>query len=103
MLLALATTASALPGDPPSEPLEPADGATVPVDPDGIPVRFTCPVYRTYDDGQGFVLYGGASDHGVSFSRSPAVGPDGRIAEGRAELWVGSCAGNTAYAARRAD
>ena len=37
VLLALAATASAPPGDPPSEPLEPPDGATVPVDPDGIP------------------------------------------------------------------
>ena len=81
VLLAAAATAFALPGDPPSEPLAPADGATVPVDPDGIPVRFTCPVYRTYDDGQGFVLFGGASDHGVSFSRSPALGPDGRLAD----------------------
>ena len=76
-----AATAPAMPGDPPSEPLAPADGASVPTNPDGIPVSFTCSVYRTYDDGEGFKLFGGASDHGVSFSRSAALGADGRLAE----------------------
>ena len=80
-LLAGAVGATAMPGDPPSEPLAPADGASVPANPDGIPVSFTCPVYRTYDDGQGFKLFGGASDHGVSFSRSAAPGADGRLEE----------------------
>jgi len=79
--LMVAATAQALPGDPPSEPIAPADGASVLVNPDGIPVSFTCPVYRTYDDGQGFKLFGGPSDHGVSFSASSALGADGRLAE----------------------
>ena len=79
--LLIAAAAQALPGDPPSEPIAPADGASVLVNPDGIPVSFTCPVYRTYDDGQGFKLFGGPSDHGVSFSASSAVGADGRLAD----------------------
>jgi hypothetical protein len=40
----LAPAARAMPGDPPIEVLGPPDGATVPVDPDGIPVSITCPV-----------------------------------------------------------
>ena len=79
--LLIAATAQALPGDPPSEPISPADGAAVKVDPNGIPVSFTCPVYRKYDDGEGFKLFGGPSDHGVSLSASDAVGVDGRLAD----------------------
>ncbi len=79
--LLAAAAAQALPGDPPSDPLTPADGASVPVSEDPIPVTFTCPVYRTYDDGTGFKLFGGPSDHSVLLSASPALGPDGRLAD----------------------
>jgi hypothetical protein len=75
----LAPAAGAMPGDPPIVLLGPPDGATVPVDPDGIPVSFTCPVYRIADPG--FPLFGGPKDYGTSMSRSPALGPDGRLAE----------------------
>jgi hypothetical protein len=75
----LAPGAAAMPGDPPIDVLGPPDGATVPVDPDGIPVSFTCPVYRLADPG--FPLFGGPKDYGTSMSRSPALGPDGRLAE----------------------
>lgn len=77
--LATAPTALALPGDPPSEPLAPADGATLATDPDGVPVTFTCPLYRTSDAGDGFAAYGGARDHGVAFSTTNALGTDGRL------------------------
>jgi hypothetical protein len=74
-------TAAALPGDPPVQSLAPADGATASIDPDGIPVSFTCPVYRSYDAGAGFIVYGGPKDYGASFSKSPALGPDGRLTD----------------------
>jgi hypothetical protein len=79
-VLALPAAAQALPGDAPFTPLEPADGASVPVDPDGIPVSYTCPVYRI--DDRGFPLFGGPKDYGVTLSSSPALGSDGRLADG---------------------
>jgi hypothetical protein len=79
--LLLPSTALALPGDAPFAPTSPADGATLSVDPDGIPVAFSCPVYRISDAGGGFIVYGGAGDYGVSFATSPAVDADGRLAD----------------------
>jgi hypothetical protein len=76
----LAAPAHALPGDPPVTPLEPADGAALPVDAGGIPVTFACPVYRIGEPG-GFPQFGGARDYGVSMSRGSATGPDGRLAD----------------------
>jgi hypothetical protein len=76
----LAAPAHALPGDAPFAPLEPADGAALPVDPAGIPVSFSCPVYRIDEPG-GFPLFGGARDYGVSLSRAPATGAGGRLAD----------------------
>jgi hypothetical protein len=81
LVLLAAASAPALPGDPPLEPLTPADGASLPVDPDGIPVTFTCPVYRTSDAGGGFAAYGGPTEYGVSMSRGTALGADGRLAD----------------------
>lgn len=79
--LALPASASAMPDDPPPQPISPADGATLPVDPDAIAVSFSCPVYRVADDG--FIpIFGGASEYGVRLSTSPALGPDGRLADG---------------------
>ena len=69
----------ALPGDAPFGPLAPADGATLPVDADGIPVSYTCPVYRIADPG--FPLFGGPKDYGISLSTSSAIGADGRLAD----------------------
>lgn len=80
-LLGPATAAHALPGDPPFAPLTPEDGATLPVDPGGIPVTFSCPVYRTYDAGEGFAVYGGPKDYSVVMASGSATGPDGRLAE----------------------
>jgi hypothetical protein len=84
-------TAVALPGDPDFAATAPADGATLSVDPNGIPVAFTCPVYRVSDAGGGFIVYGGARDYGASFSTSPALGADGRLAD-RVALGTGSAA-----------
>src|SRR6185295_20211378 len=75
--LALAPAALALPGDPGFTATTPADGANLPVDADGIPVAFTCPLYRISDAGGGFVQYGGGDDYGVSFARAATLGPDG--------------------------
>jgi hypothetical protein len=77
LALAAPGGAAAIPGDPLFEPLTPADGASLTVDPGGIPVTFTCPVYRIADPG--FPLFGGPDDYGVSFSRSTAIGADGRL------------------------
>ncbi len=81
LLAVVAGPAAALPGDAPFGPTSPAPDASVPVDPDGIPVTFSCPVYRSTDLGTGFVVFGGASDYGVGMSSSPAVGADGRLAD----------------------
>lgn len=76
-LLSLPASAGALPGDPNFTPLTPADGASVSVDPDGVPVTFTCPVYRIADP----LPVGGPSSYTAGFSRSPALGTDGRLRE----------------------
>ncbi|MGZ8649755.1 MAG: hypothetical protein ACXW08_14190, partial [Solirubrobacteraceae bacterium] len=81
-LLCSPAAAAALPGDATFGPLSPPDGATLPVDPDGIPVSYTCPVYRVADPG--FPLFGGPKDYGVSLSTSPAIGADGRLADAAA-------------------
>ena len=44
-------------------------------------VSFTCPVYRVYSAGDGFDVYGGPKDYGLSMSTSPALGGDGRLAD----------------------
>ncbi len=75
----LAAPVQALPGDPPVTAIAPTEGATLPVDPDGIPVVYGCPVYRSYDDGGGFVVYGGRPQYNVYFATSPALAADGRL------------------------
>ena len=51
LVLVMASSAYAMPGDPPVSPSTPDDGATLPVSADGIPVTFPCPLYRVADDG----------------------------------------------------
>lgn len=74
-----ATPAAALPGDDPFAPLTPEDGAAFAPDPSGIPVTYTCPVYRISSAGTGFTVFGGPSDYGVSFATAPDLGTDGRL------------------------
>jgi hypothetical protein len=71
--------AQAIPPDPPPAPLTPGDGAAVPVNANGIPVTFSCPVYRMQVVGD-FTLYGGPKDYGLSMATAPATGSDGRLA-----------------------
>jgi hypothetical protein len=78
--LAWPASALALPGDAAFGPIDPPDGAAVSVDPNGIRVTYTCPVYRVADPG--FPLFGGPKDYGVTLSTSPALGADGRLADG---------------------
>ena len=73
-VLAPPWAAEGLPGDPPVTAIAPASGAVLPVDPDGIPVVYGCPVYRSYDAGDGFVVYGGRPEYNVYFATSPALG-----------------------------
>ena len=81
LLACCCAPALALPGDDPFGPVSPADGATVAPDPDGIPVAFTCPTYRSFTAGLGFTVFGGPDDYGVSFATAPALGTDGRLNE----------------------
>ena len=71
-------TASALPGDPPVEAVAPADGATLPVDANGIEVRYACPE-PYHSTSEPFAVYGARRDYGVWFSATPALGGDGRL------------------------
>jgi hypothetical protein len=80
-LLAAATVARAMPGDPPVVALAPDDGAIVPADPDGIVVRFSCPAYRQFGDGGPFSVFGGWDDYGAEFATTPDRGSDGRLLE----------------------
>jgi hypothetical protein len=75
------STAAAMPGDPPFTPLSPADGATATVDPDGIPVAFTCPAYRIADAGDGWITPGGPTDYTGLFSLSSGLGADGKLTD----------------------
>jgi hypothetical protein len=74
MALAGAAAATALPGDPASEPLAPADGATVAavqsLD-EGIEVQYSCPLYRKFDSDTG-ANFGDWSDYHVRFARTAA-------------------------------
>jgi len=75
LVLVLSATPAVAQG-PPFGPVSPADGATVAPDPDGIPVVLTCPLYTKIP---GLPDSGGPSDYTVAFSRSPALGTDGRL------------------------
>ena len=77
--LALATSAHAMPGDPPVVPLAPADGAQVPANAGGIGVSFQCPDYRIAVFGP-VTQRGDYGDYGVRFSDSADLGTDGRLA-----------------------
>jgi hypothetical protein len=81
LFLLLAAPAAAIPPDPLPEPQSPADGATLPVNADGIVVRFTCPPYTESPPLEPFPATPGiTSDYGTGMSASPAVGADGRLA-----------------------
>jgi hypothetical protein len=65
-------TASAAPEDPPVQSVLPADGAVLPVNADGIEVRYTCPEpYRSAGESP-FITYGDRKDYGVDFATRPS-------------------------------
>jgi hypothetical protein len=74
MALAGAAAATALPGDPASEPLAPADRATVAAVQSldqGIEVQYSCPLYRKFNSDTG-ANFGDWSDYHGRFARSAA-------------------------------
>ena len=73
-VLAPPWAAEGLPGDPPVTAIAPASGAVLPVDPDGIPVVYGCPVYQPFE---GFSY--GRSQYNVYFATSPALAADDRL------------------------
>src|SRR5215208_7010101 len=77
----LPAPASAAPEDPPVESVLPADGAVLPVNADGIEVRYTCPEpYRSAGESP-FITFGDRKDYGVYFATSPALGNDRRLSQ----------------------
>lgn len=78
--LGVAATAQAMPGDPPIEPLTPADGAVLAPNPDGVLMTFTCPAYRFADAGGGLALYAGREYYSLRVTTSPQLDADGRLA-----------------------
>jgi hypothetical protein len=80
LLAASSSPAAALPGDPPVTPLGPADRASLPTDPAGITVSYTCPIFRTQDFGEGIVRYGDERDYAVLMAASPQLDAEGRLA-----------------------
>lgn len=76
--LLLPATSFAAPEDPQIESVLPADGAVLPVNADGIEVRYTCPEpYRSAGESP-FITYGDRKDYGVDFATRPDLGSDGR-------------------------
>jgi hypothetical protein len=92
----LAATASALPGDPPIDPVGPGEGATVNAVEEGLKVTYTCPIYRTGEEAveeeveneeeeievveSSVPVFETSEGYGVVFSTNPGIGKDGRLA-----------------------
>jgi hypothetical protein len=77
--LLLPATASAGPGDPPVEAVFPDDGAVLPVNPEGIETRYTCPEPYHVTSPDTFPTFGDRAEYGVHFATSPDLGSDGRL------------------------
>ena len=69
------------PGDPPVTAVFPANGASVPLNPNGVEVRYTCPEAYIIAGEPPFATYGGRDDYGVDFASAPALGNNGRLLE----------------------
>jgi hypothetical protein len=78
--LVCAPAIEALPGDAPIVLLSPGDGASVPADPDGVPVTFSCPDY--HPSAQDPELVYTWSQYRVRFDESPTLGADGLLGDG---------------------
>src|SRR5829696_2634889 len=79
-LIAFACTASsaAAQGNPPFEALLPTDGAALPVNPDGVELRYSCPLYIVAGEPP-FATYGDRNEYGTVVATRPEVGNDGRL------------------------
>jgi hypothetical protein len=78
LMLACAAPAVAPAQNPPVTALLPADGASLPVDPGGIELRYTCPLYISSGEPP-FAVYGSRRDYGVLVADQPTLGNDGRL------------------------
>jgi hypothetical protein len=79
-LLAGAAPAAAKPGDPPVVAVFPDNGTAVPIDPEGVEVRYACPEpYLISGNGDAFSVFGGRDDYGVDFASAPDLGNNGRL------------------------
>ena len=87
--LLLPAAASAGPGDPPVEAVLPADGAVLPVNPEGIETRYTCPEPYHVTSPDTFPTFGDRTDYGVCFATSPDLGSDGRLLQSNLVAIVG--------------
>jgi hypothetical protein len=58
--------------------LLPADGASLPVDPSGIELRYTCPLF-IFSGEPPFAVYGSRRDYGVLVADQPTLANDGRL------------------------
>jgi hypothetical protein len=71
--------AAAKPGDPPVVAVFPDNGAALPIDPEGVEVRYACPEpYISWGEPP-FATYGGRKDYGVDFASAPDLGNNGRL------------------------
>ncbi len=94
-LLALASSAAALPGDPPVASLTPADGISGPALEEDLNVTYSCPAYRSgvevveeeveneeeeIEEVEFEVpVFGSTENYGVVFSTGTTLGADGRL------------------------
>ena len=69
------------PATRPSRAVFPANGASVPLNPNGVEVRYTCPEAYIIAGEPPFATYGGRDDYGVDFASAPALGNNGRLLE----------------------
>jgi len=95
ILAASASAGSALPGDEAFQVVSPAADTMVDAGTAGIQVTYTCPVYRTLDDGQGFVVQAGAPSYRAVLATAPEVGTDGLLRADRVLLRVTAETPNT--------
>ena len=93
VVLLLPAPALAGPGDPPVEPVLPADGAVLPTNADGIEVRYVCPEPYHITSPDTFPVFGDRKDYGVHFAASPELGSDGRLLQSNLVAIAGPDAG----------
>lgn len=66
----------ALPSDPQIAVIAPTEGASVPANPNGIELRYTCPPYTSIDSLPGYYA---RQDYSARVATTPTVGSDNRL------------------------